>query len=262
MPIQAVLSDVHANAVALRAVLDDCAAQKVDEVVCLGDTVGYGPDPIECLDLVRGRCTWALSGNHDVALFLPVPVGFNKIAREALEWHRSVLEPSGWFGRKSTRERWNWLHMLEPVREEDDVIYVHASPRDPLMEYVEESDVADMGFGPPQKIIAIFERIPWLCFCGHSHRPGVVTDDYLWFKPEQLPHASFNVPRHRKTLVNVGSVGQPRDQNPQACYVLFNRESRVVTFRRVTYDVAAAQARFQKQSRLHPRTWQRLEMGV
>jgi diadenosine tetraphosphatase ApaH/serine/threonine PP2A family protein phosphatase len=90
----------------------------------------------------------------------------------------------------------------------------------------------------------------------------VVTDDYLWFKPEQLPHASFNAPRNRKTLVNVGSVGQPRDQNPQACYVLFNREPREITFRRVNYDVPAAQERFKKYSQLHPRTWQRLQNGV
>lgn len=262
MSLQAILSDVHANAVALKAVLADCTERKVDEIVCLGDIVGYGPDPAECLDLIRERCAWTLCGNHDVALFLPVPVGFNKIAREALAWHRSVLEPGFWLGRKRKQERWSWLRSLEAAREDDAVLYVHASPRDPLMEYIEEGDVADMGFGPPQKIVEVFERIEWLCFCGHSHRPGVVTDDYLWFKPEQLPQATFCAPRNRRTLVNVGSVGQPRDQNPDASYVLFDREKREITFCRVPYDVVAAQERFQRHSQLHPRTWQRLQNGV
>ena len=263
MSVQAIISDVHANEIALRSVLEDCSAQKVDEIVCLGDIVGYGSEPAECIDLIREKCKWTLCGNHDVAIFLPVPVGFNKIAREALEWHRRVLEPGfTFFGRRRKQQRWAWLRRLDPSFTDGDVLYVHGSPRDPLMEYIEEGDVADMGFGPPQKIVDIFERIPWLCFCGHSHRPGVVTDDYLWFKPEQLPHSKFGAPRDRKTLVNVGSVGQPRDQNPDASYVLFDRENDEVTFRRVPYDVEAAQERMKRHSQLHPRTWQRLQSGV
>jgi diadenosine tetraphosphatase ApaH/serine/threonine PP2A family protein phosphatase len=246
--------------VALERALDDSREQNVDRVICLGDIVGYGPDPLACVEMVRERCTWSLCGNHDVALFLPVAVGFNRIAREAIDWHRRLLKPN-WFSFTPKVERWGWLQSLQPSRREGEVLYVHGSPRDPFLEYVEEGDVADMGFGAPRKIVEIFDKIPWLCFCGHSHRPGVVTDDYTWYKIHDLEGASYVVPRIGKTLVNVGSVGQPRDHDPRLCYVIYDDERPSVEFRRVTYDVQAAQARFRAHSQLHERSGLRLTDG-
>ncbi|MCZ7647904.1 MAG: metallophosphatase family protein [Planctomycetota bacterium] len=250
MPRQAIISDIHGNLVALDTALKDCADQKVDSIVCIGDLVGYGPDPLECVDRVRERCAWTLCGNHDVALFMTHPVGMNKIARNAIIWQRSLLEPK-WYSLPEARRRWAWLKSLGPQRQEENVLYVHASPRDPLIEYVEEGDVADMGFGPSQKIVEIFEKIPWLSFCGHSHKPGVITQDYYWIKPHELEEYRYKLPGHEKTLVNIGSVGQPRDRNPELCYAIYDSAAKTVQFRRVPYDIKAAQARFKNKPALH-----------
>jgi predicted phosphodiesterase len=261
MPRLAILSDIHANLVALERALADARQQQADRIVCLGDIVGYGPDPVACVDLVRRACAWSLCGNHDVALFLPTAVGFNRIAREALEWHRDCLKPS-WLSLRAKRERWQWLRALQPMRREDKVLYVHGSPLDPLLEYVDESDVADLGFGPSTKIIEIFEQMPAVCFCGHSHRPGVVTEDFHWIKPHQLEDRTYRLEPGEKTLINVGSVGQPRDRNPELSYVIFEPDRRLVRFRRVPYDVEAAQARFDARPWLHERSRERLRDGV
>src|SRR4051812_3254583 len=162
---RAIISDIHGNLVALQAALADCDAQKVDDIICLGDICGYGPDPIACVDLTRKRCNWVLAGNHDAALFMTFAIGFNKFAREAIDWQRNVLHPH-WFSFPAKKDRWSWLGNLTPSREEINVLYVHASPRDPMMEYVEEADFADMGFGSSQKATEIFEKIKWLSFCG------------------------------------------------------------------------------------------------
>ncbi|HYF50630.1 MAG TPA: metallophosphoesterase family protein [Planctomycetota bacterium] len=257
---RAIISDIHGNLVALEAALQDCDQQKVDEIVCLGDICGYGPDPIDCVDLIRKRCAWVLCGNHDAALFMSVPIGFNKYAKDAIEWQRSVLQPR-WYSFPGKRSRWDWLQNLPASRTEGDVLYVHASPRDPLMEYVEEGDFADMGFGPSQKAIEIFEKIKHLSFCGHSHRPGVVTDQYLWRKPHELPEMSAFIEPMQKTLVNIGSVGQPRDNNPKGCYVIYDDKANTVTFRRVEYDIKAAQERFASVPQLDFRLAKRLETG-
>lgn len=256
---RALISDIHGNLVALQAALADCDAQKVDEIDCLGDICGYGPDPVGCIDLIRARCKWVLAGNHDTALFMSVAAGFNKYAKEAIEWQRSLLAPRWYsFGRKI---RWNWLGNLSPLRADGDVLYVHASPRDPMMEYVEEGDFADMGFGPSQKAVEIFEHIERLSFCGHSHRPGVVTQEFRWIKPHALLDMAYKLQPGDKTLVNIGSVGQPRDNNPQGCYVIYNDVEQTVTFRRVAYDIKAAQERFKRVPQLHERLWKRLETG-
>jgi len=261
MARQAILSDIHANQVALERALADCLEQQVDEIVCTGDIVGYGPDPIECVDLVRTKCKWALCGNHDWALLLPQPLGFNKIARAAIEWHVVQLRPS-WMSRAAVRERWDWLRGLNPRHVHDDVLYVHASPRDPLSEYVEEGDTMDLGWGPSQKIVEIFEKIPRLAFCGHSHRPGIVNQNFLWTHPHELPGHCYELPSSEKTLINVGSVGQPRDQNPMLCYVIYDTGLQMVEFRRLEYDIHAAQRRFQAVPQLPERCWRRLESGV
>ncbi len=257
---RAIISDIHANFVALEAVLADSDIQDVDDVVCLGDLCGYGPQPIECVDRVRACCKWVLAGNHDTALFMTVAIGFNRFAREAIDWQRSVLTPR-WYSLGKARGRWDWLGNLSPRRVEGNVMYVHASPRDPLMEYVEESDFADMGFGNTQKAADLFDAVEWLAFCGHSHRPGIVTNELQWMKPSDLPDMHFSLVPGLKTIVNVGSVGQPRDRNPAACYVIYDTTKQSVVFRRVPYDVARAQEQFKRVPQLSERLWARLATG-
>jgi predicted phosphodiesterase len=258
---RAIISDIHGNLVALEAALADCASQKVDEVACLGDICGYGPDPIGCVDRVRASCAWVLKGNHDDALLMGSAIGFNRFAKDAIEWQRSMLLPR-WYSFQRKIDRWAWLKSLYASRSEDNVLYVHASPRDPLMEYVEESDFVDMGFGPSQKAIDIFGKITRLSFCGHTHRPGVVTDSYIWRKPADFENMTAVLDSKQKTLVNVGSVGQPRDNNPQGCYAIFDDAAGTITFRRVAYDIKQAQLRFQEVPQLDERLWKRLEVGM
>ncbi|MCX7805992.1 MAG: metallophosphatase family protein [Planctomycetota bacterium] len=255
---QAIISDIHANLTALDAVMDDIGRHDVDEILCLGDIVGYGPDPVECVDMVRTRCKWCICGNHDAALFMTHPIGFNKYAREAIEWHRSVLLP-GFFSLPSKFDRWKWLESLPDRRIEGDRMFVHGSPRDPVMEYVGEEDVVDMGFGPSDKIVRIFEMIERICFVGHSHKPGVVCEDYKWIKPADLKDYEFRMPENGKVLVNIGSVGQPRDRIKDACYVIFDGEK--VLFRRVPYDVEKVRKRIAENPRLDSRLGDRLLQG-
>ncbi|MCY3020857.1 MAG: metallophosphoesterase family protein [Planctomycetota bacterium] len=315
MSRRAIISDIHSNVVALDAVLTDIHAQQVDSTISLGDICGYGPDPLVCIERIRQYTAWTLQGNHDEALFVE-PHDFGKNARLAIEWQRTVLEPQIESSQED-EERWYWLQNLPPSRAEKDVLFVHASPREPLYEYVLREDFEDSGFGLSEKARGIFAAVPWLCFCGHSHRPGVVTEDYRWWRPEELDDYTFIIKRGRRTLVNVGSVGQPRDAIPLACYCIFDYpdsadlektaktallsteggrpaapdsgvpeeslgaqdETRSsaelkkardtvlmslprVTFRRVEYDIKAAQTRFRAVPQLPPSNAARLAKGL
>jgi predicted phosphodiesterase len=221
---RAILSDIHGNLPALEAVLDDIKTQRVDEIVCLGDICGYGPQPLECIRRVREAASWVLLGNHDEAIFKE-PVDFSRNAYDAILWQRKLLDPSGSpDSGELARERWEWLNSLPPRRNEKNVCFVHASPRDPLHEYVLKEDFDPAWGGPTPAGKAIFEAIEWLCFCGHSHRPGVVAEDYKWWQPEELNEGRCVLRPGFKTIVNAGSVGQPRDGHPQACYVLLDMD--------------------------------------
>jgi predicted phosphodiesterase len=217
---RAIISDIHANLPALEAVLADIATQHVDELVCLGDICGYGPQPIECIQRMRGMAKWILLGNHDEAIYKE-PIDFSPNARVAVVWQRTLLDPRAVPGPES-EERWTWLQSLQPQRREQNVLYVHASPRDPIHEYVLKEDFDPSCGGPTLIGKAIFDAVDWLCFCGHSHRPGVVAEDYRWWLPEELEHGRSILRLGFKTIVNVGSVGQPRDGHPEACYALFD----------------------------------------
>ena len=167
--LRAIISDIHGNLEALTSVLADIQAQGADEIVCLGDIVGYGPDPVPCLKIIRKITRWSLCGNHDAAIFMSHAVGFNEGAAKAVAWQRQQMLPR-FYSLPGTVARWRWLENLSARRDEDGVTYVHASPSDPIMEYVLEEDFQDMGFGPSQKALNMFERFEWLCFVGHSHR--------------------------------------------------------------------------------------------
>ena len=258
-PLQAIISDIHANQEALEAVFDDARGQGADEVVCLGDIVGYGPDPVPCLKRVRQVCAWSLCGNHDAAMFMSHAVGFNEAAARAAKWHRQQMRPH-FYSLPGLVSRWRWLENLPAQRIDGRVMYVHASPREPLIEYVLEEDFQDIGFGPSQKASSMFEKFEWVCFVGHSHRPGIADHNYEWIKPDELPDMTYKPPPDQKTLVNIGAVGQPRDKNPDACYVLWNGET--VRYRRVPYDVEATQKKIREIPELHERLADRLAQGL
>lgn len=257
--MRAIISDIHGNFEALHAVLEDIKKQNVDQIVCLGDVLGYGPDPVLSLKTIRQVCYWCLCGNHDAAAFMSQAVGFNEAAQKAINFHRRLVRP-GFFSLPGKVARWRWLENLPAQRIEGRVMYVHASPSDPLMDYVLEEDFQDMGFGPSDKVLDRFDRFEWVCFVGHSHRPGIATHEYKWIKPLALDNMTYELPPDKKTLVNIGAVGQPRDHNPDACYVLFDGKS--VRYRRVPYDLATTQAKIRAIPDLEPRLADRLARGA
>src|SRR5258708_29297897 len=124
---RALISDIHGNLIALRAALEDCRRQRLDDIVCLGDICGYGPDPIECIDIVRSTCVWTLCGNHDAALFMSVAVGFNKYAKAAIDWQRSVLQPH-LYSFSPKRKRWDWLADQPAARTQGKLPFVPPLP--------------------------------------------------------------------------------------------------------------------------------------
>jgi predicted phosphodiesterase len=222
---RALISDVHSNLEALEAVLEDIRGQGISEIYCLGDIVGYGPNPRECLDVVLGLPV-SILGNHDQAAMFD-PDGFNPVALRAVYWTREQLE-RGPGNAALINRRWDFLGELPRIRDEGDFLFVHGSPREPTNEYVFPEHVYD-----EQKMQNLFGRFSQYCFQGHTHIPGVFTDQGEFFSPEECDH-QFDL-NQRKLMINVGSVGQPRDNDPRACYVVLTDGK--VTFRRVDYAV-------------------------
>jgi predicted phosphodiesterase len=230
--LRAIVSDLHANLEALEAVFADIKEQGVDEIYCLGDVVGYGPEPRECIDLVMS-CEVCLLGNHDQGALFD-PEGFNAGAERAIFWTRKMLETGS---EKGNEQRWEFLGELPRMRREPDFLYVHGSARNPLNEYVFPEDIYNQ-----RKMERIFSLVDKYCFQGHTHIPGIFTEDLNFLAPEECDF-QYRLD-DQKTLINVGSVGQPRDGDNRACYVILDiAESEngdtaggTVTFRRVPYD--------------------------
>ena len=225
--MRAIISDIHGNLEALQAVLADIETKNIGQIFCLGDVVGYGPNPCECVDLVMGLDV-CLLGNHDQAALFD-PEGFNEGAEQAIFWTRSILEGST--GPKA-EQRWEFLGELDRRIEFEDqkAIYVHGSARNPLNEYVFPDDVFNQ-----VKMEKIFALIPQYCFQGHTHIPGVFTESLEFHSPDELNYC-YEL-GNSKVMVNVGSVGQPRDNDPRASYVIVDGNQ--LTFHRVDYDVDA-----------------------
>ena len=220
---RAVISDVHGNLEALQAVMSDIADQNVEDIYCLGDVIGYGPNPSECLDIIMGLDACIL-GNHDQAAMFD-PDGFNPVALRAIYWTREKLDEST--GNTSAiNRRWDFLGELPRFKDEGRFRFVHGSPRDPTNEYVFPEHAFD-----ERKMSNLFHRVEQYCFQGHTHIPGVFTENGDFVSPEDCEH------RYQladgKLMINVGSVGQPRDGDPRSCYVVLTDEE--VEFRRVEY---------------------------
>jgi predicted phosphodiesterase len=220
---RALISDIHSNLEALTAVLADLQSQGVGEVFCLGDVVGYGPNPRECIDLVM-KCKVCLLGNHDQGALFD-PEGFNTGAERAIFWTREQLESSSGNTGSNSR-RWDFLGELPRNHQDGQFLFVHGSARNPLNEYVFPEDVYNR-----RKMEKIFALVQRYCFQGHTHVPGVFTEDFRFLSPEEINYEYRLC--EQKAMVNVGSVGQPRDGDPRACYVIL--DDNLVRFRRVEY---------------------------
>jgi len=230
----AIISDIHSNIEALTATLSDIEKRGIKTIYCLGDVIGYGPDPKECLDLVIEKTKWCVLGNHDYAVFYE-PTNFNYAAEQASFWTREVIETEE---DKNPREkRWDFLGRL-PMRrsfkakladEEVVIDFLHASPRKPINEYIFPDDV----YTNPVKIKSLFDRISNVCFVGHTHLPGVFLDEPDFYLPEELGER-YPIVSEEKAIINIGSVGQPRDKDNRASYVYV--EDNEVNFVRLEYD--------------------------
>lgn len=218
------VSDIHGNLGALETVLSNAPGH--DAVWCLGDVVGYGPAPNECVARLRGLAALTLTGNHDQAVIGRLQLAdFTRNARLALEWTRGVL----------SAENAAWLKERAPRRDmpEHDLTLVHASPRDPTLEYILDAQTAA-------------ENLPYfdtgVCLFGHTHRPiayRLGVDDRV-LRTELLPEVRPYALQPR-LLLNPGSVGQPRDGDPRAAYALLDLTARSITHYRTTYDIGATQ---------------------
>lgn len=225
---RALISDIHGNLEALQAVLEDIRSHPVDEIYCLGDVIGYGPNPCECLDHVMRHAKLTILGNHDQAALFD-PDGFNPMALQAIYWTRDQLD-NGPGSAKQINARWDFLGELPRQIDEGKFRFVHGSPRDPTNEYVFPEYIFDQ-----RKMEILFGKIEQTCFMGHTHLPGVFTTECEFVTPDECEHV-YRI-GGEKVMINVGSVGQPRDDDNRACYVLLDGDAMTATFRRVEYDI-------------------------
>ncbi len=220
----AVFSDIHGNYHALQAVLEAIDSENVDLTVCCGDVVGYGARPNECVEALREREIPVIAGNHDHACLLLTDItNFNDIAKAAVIWTKEVLSESNIaFLRQMP---------LTIADQANNLFYVHASPKDPgEWNYILTMGEARLNFN------YFTEQI---CFIGHSHQPFIIENEAGNLACPSRPEIDLR--ENRRYLVNVGSVGQPRDHNPHACFVLLDLEEKRLEIRRLPYDLAAAQ---------------------
>lgn len=254
---RAIISDVHGNLEALEYVLREIDRRGVTEVYCLGDVVGYGPNPRECLDRVMRGSTCIL-GNHDQAILFD-PEGFSSTAERAIFWTRAQLDgpidpahPDDESLTELQRSRWRFLCELPRCRRDGDFLFVHGSPRNPLAEYVFPEDVYNR-----RKLERLFALVPRFCFQGHTHVPGIFTEQGEFLRPSDLP-GGYRL-NGDKIMVNVGSVGQPRDGDPRACFVTIQDE--LVRFHRVAYPWEQTMAKIAGIPDLDPFLGERLGRG-
>ncbi len=249
----AIISDLHSNREALEAVFAHIRASGVTALYCLGDVVGYGPEPEFCVDLVRGHASLCLMGNHDEALFRDAS-DFNPHARGAIEYTRARMKPK-WYSSSEKKARWTWLKDLPLTYQEGRFLFVHGSPRDPVREYVLSTD----GFLNPDKLRAIFDSFSGIAVGGHTHHPGRHDEDLRFHGLEGRETLTLPLPEGRRYFINVGSTGQPRDGDNRACYAIL--EEHQVTWHRVPYDYRATMQKIMGTGTLSEVLARRLALG-
>jgi predicted phosphodiesterase len=219
----AVISDIHANLEALNAVVDALSKDQVDAHLCVGDVIGYGANPKECIKIVRslGRRV-LIAGNHEHGVLGQISLEyFTDYAREAVVWTRGVLD----------KDEADFLRSFELVHKEGKFTLVHGSLESPAeFNYIFNSDEA--------AVTAALTHTP-VCFVGHTHSPGIFYLDSG--RMERLSTQQVKVDHKKKYVINAGSVGQPRDGDPRASYVIYDEESGDIEIRRAAYDINTAQ---------------------
>ncbi|MCR9293439.1 MAG: metallophosphoesterase [bacterium] len=245
---RAIISDIHGNLEALKTVLEDIQSQNCDQVVCLGDVIGYGPEPLACVDLVK-KLDACILGNHDLAALFD-PEGFSNTAEQAILWTRKQMESGD--SQAACLERLAFLAHMPRTRREGNLMFVHGSVRNPINEYVFPEDIYNR-----RKMDKLFSMIHKYCFQGHTHVPGVFTSEMTFLRPDDIDFRYQLT--DEKAMINVGSVGQPRDGDWRSCYVIV--EEPWVTFRRIEYDVEVTIRRIHEIDELDPFLGDRLRDG-
>ena len=269
---RALISDIHGNLEALEVVLGDIKSQGITDIFCLGDIIGYGPNPRECIDLVMEHCKVTLLGNHDQGAMFD-PDGFNIGAERAIFWTRGQLENP--HDRTNNERRWEFLGELPRSYRLEPFLFVHGSPRNPLSEYIFPEDIYNH-----RKMERLFQLVDRYCFQGHTHVPGVFTESFQFYAPEEIDN-EYTL-GDGKLMINVGSVGQPRDGDPRACYVILDDgrpddadgqagtgETSTVasggpirlTYRRLSYDFESTIQKIYAVPELEPFLGDRLRQG-
>ena len=220
----AIIADIHSNLAALTAVLSDIEQRGgVDEIWCLGDVVGYGPDPHQCIELLRRYNHVCVAGNHDRAAIGKLDTSyFNPLAAAACHWTARQLSP----------EDIQYLESLPLTIEKDDFILVHGSPVEPILEYVISTSIAAKNFA--------FFQSPY-CLVGHSHVPAVFKEEDGSCLSIPFSPGIGMVLGASRLIINPGGVGQPRDGDARASYAIYNSEGRVIRLYRIPYDIGATQ---------------------
>lgn len=230
----AILSDLHANLEASEAVLEEAERREADAIVCLGDVVGYGPDPSETVELVRQRCEMTILGNHDAAVAQNAAMHvLPKDGQAAARLHQALLSD----------DQLEWLAALPYTGTAYGTTLAHAAPRQP------DAWPRLDSFSALQSQFDAFDTP--ICFVGHSHKPAVVSDSL----------GVFQVRAGHRFLVDVGSVGQPRDHDPRASFAVFDTEAFTLDIVRVHYDVARTASKIVRRG-LPPSLSERLRRGV
>ena len=220
----AVLGDIHSNLDALNVVLEDCRSQGVTDFLCTGDVVGYNACPHECMDIIRELGCPVVVGNHDFSVASQQTLDdFNPAAAAVVEWTRRQL----------SEDELSWLRVLPFTRTQMGITLVHSTMDNPEnFGYVFDNLQAEANF--------LNQKTP-VCFHGHTHCPMIYEKSMSGVY--RIDAQDFTLPIGRKYFVNVGSVGQPRDGDPRATYVIFDPKERTVRYRRLAYDIEAAQER-------------------
>jgi diadenosine tetraphosphatase ApaH/serine/threonine PP2A family protein phosphatase len=239
----AVISDIHANRQAFEATLAAVANSEAAELWCLGDLVGYGADPDACVELAREHVAVCLAGNHDLAVTGDIPLNeFSRGASLAAQWTREVIAP----------ENLAFLQSLSPQGEEGIFGLYHASPRDPVWEYVLSTLLAEL---------CLDEQRHRVCLIGHSHVALSFTRSEGQLTTGEPRRAGTHLDLAAGDwLINPGSVGQPRDGDPRAAWLLLDLDGLKASFLRTDYDVAGAAAAI-RAARLPDSLAERLEYG-
>jgi len=243
----AIISDIHSNFQALTSALDYIKNNPADKIICCGDIAGYGPSPAECIEELKKLSSFeSVMGNHDAAVSGKTGYSdFNNSAKEAVELNMSL---AGEEGRA-------YLSSLKYKISENDLLFVHGSPRQPISEYLFIQEKIE-------KSMAIMKEK--ICFVGHTHQPIIYEQEKPGeghFYHVEKDSEVFELEPELRYLVNVGSVGQPRDQNPRACVAYFDTKTYTLSYKRIEYNVAQTQEKM-KSMGFPGQLSARLSLGV